>query len=125
MSSRTTIVLWRDIYAIADKVCKHFGLRYGRILPETRMRTRHYGECRPCDKCCKAKHIDEKNCSEKLLYIRLHQLNKPRVPLSTKTIIVTLAHELAHLREWKHGPRHAAFEKEILKYIKEEIGYIY
>lgn len=120
--SKSSIVLWKDIHEIAQKVCTHYKLSYGRILPETRKQTRHYGECRPCDKCTNAEHIDEINCREKILYIRIHQLNKPRVALASATIFQTLAHELGHLREWKHGPAHRAFEREIMEFIKE-LGY--
>ena len=122
MASKTTIVLWKDIHEIADKVCKHYGLSYGKIVPETRKLARHYGECRPCEKCINAKHIDELNCSDKILSIRIHQLNKPRTALSTSTILDTLAHELARLREWAHGKAHKAFQKEIEEYIKN-LGY--
>ena len=119
---KNSIVLWKDIHEISQKVCKHYGLSYGRIVPETRKQTKHYGECRPCDKCTNAEHIDEVNCNEKILYIRIHQLNRPRVALATSTILRTLAHELAHLQEWKHGAEHRAFENEIVEFIKE-LGY--
>lgn len=122
MPTTNSIILWKDIHEISDKVCEYFNLSYGKILPETRMKVRHYGECSPCDKCFDAEHIDETNCNEKILYIRLHQLNKPRLPLASSTILRTLAHELAHLREWKHGPKHESFEIEIIKYIRE-LGY--
>lgn len=122
MAPKNSIILWKDIHEVADAVCKHFGLSYGRILPETRMQAHHYGECRPCDKCCNADHINEVNCNEKDLRIRIHQLNKPRVPLATKTILHTLAHELAHLREWNHGPKHDQFERDIIDYMME-LGY--
>jgi len=122
MSPKTTIVLWKDIHEIAQKVCKEFGLTYGKIVPETRKLAQHYGECRPCDKCQNAEHINEKNCSEKILYIRIHQLNRPRVALSTSTILQTLAHEMAHLKVWEHGPTYRAFEEEILEFIRE-LGY--
>ncbi len=117
--AKSSIVLWKDIHEIAQKVCKHYGLSYGTIVPETRKQTKHYGECRPCDKCMNAEHIDEVNCNEKILYIRIHQLNRPRVALATSSILQTLAHELAHLREWKHGSSHREFEDEIMAFIRE------
>lgn len=122
MSPKTSIMLWKDIHEIADKVCKYYGLRYSKILPETRKLAKHYGECRACDKCVKAEHIENKNCNEKVLFIRIHQLNKTRRPLATSTILRTLAHELAHLREWEHGKAHRKFEKEITTFIRE-LGY--
>lgn len=120
--SKNSIVLWKDIHEITQKVCKHYGFTYGKIVPETRKQTKHYGEILPCDKCQNSEHIDEVNCNEKILYIRIHQLNKPRVALATSTILKTLAHELAHLQEWKHGAEHRAFEDEIVELIKE-LGY--
>ena len=118
----SSVILWKDVYELASLVCNNFGLRYGRILPEIRKQAKHYGECRPCNKCQKAEHIDERNCSEKDLYIRIHQLNKPRKPLAVSTILRTLAHELAHLREWNHGKDHRRFEREIISFMKER-GY--
>lgn len=122
MSRKNTVVLWRDIYDISQKVAKYYGLSYSKILPETRKLAKHYGECTACDKCVRAEHIDELNCSDKILFIRVHQLNKPKVALATSTILRTLAHELAHLRYWYHGKDHRVFEAEIVGYIKE-LGY--
>ena len=119
---KSSIVLWKDIHEIAQKVCKHYGLSYGRIVPETRKLARHYGEARPCDKCFNSDYIDEVNCSEKVLYIRIHQLNRPRAPLAESTIFRTLAHELAHLRRWKHGKEHREFEEEVVELMRE-MGY--
>lgn len=116
----SSVVLWKEIHELTDKVCKNFKLSYGKLVPETRKRTRHYGECIYCDKCLNAEHIDELNCNEKTLYIRIHQLNRPRKALATSTILNTLAHELAHLREWKHGKDHKSFEREILKFMRKE-----
>lgn len=118
-TKQASIVLWREIYEIADLVCKNFGLSYGKILPETRMRAQHYGEIRPCERCCNATHIDEINCKEKNLYIRLHILNKPKIPLATRTILDTVAHELAHLKEWRHGPKHNEFQQNIMDYMMD------
>lgn len=122
MGSPNTIVLWKDIHEIAQKVCKEFGLTCGKIIPETQKLAKCYGQCYPCETCQNAKHINERNCKEKTLSIRIHQLNKPRVPLATSTILDTLAHELAHLRIWEEGPAHQEFVDEILEYMKG-LGY--
>jgi len=122
MAGKNTVVLWKDIHEVSQKVAKYYELTYSKIVPETRKLAKHYGECRPCDKCINAEHIDELNCSDKILSIRVHQLNKPRVALATSTILRTLAHELAHLQEWDHGKAHKAFEEEIVAYMKE-LGY--
>jgi len=120
--AKSSIVLWKDIHEIAQAVCRYYNLSYGRIVPETRKQARHYGECRPCEKCFNSEHIDEVNCNEKILYIRIHHLNDPRKALATSTILHTLAHELAHLKCWKHGSEHRAFEREIVEFIKD-LGY--
>jgi hypothetical protein len=122
MATNNTVVLWKDIHEVSHKIAKYYGLTYSKIIPETRKLAKHYGECRPCDKCINAGHIDERNCSDKILAIRVHQLNKPKVALATSTILRTLAHELAHLREWDHGRAHREFEEEIVSYMKE-LGY--
>ncbi len=115
----SSIILWKDMYEIADKVCLQFGMTYGGIMPERKKLARYFGACWPCKKCIDAEHIDEKNCNEKILYIRLHQLDAPRRSLANKTILRTLAHELAHLKEWDHGPEHIKVESEIKEFIKE------
>lgn len=117
-----TILLWKDMHEVADKVCAYFGLSYGKILPETKKLARYYGACWPCKKCIDAGHINEVNCKEKIIYIRLHVLNKPNKPLARKTILQTLAHELAHLKQWNHGPAFDAFESEILEHMRS-LGY--
>lgn len=117
-----SVLVWKYVHEISDKVCKHFNLSYGKILPETRKRARHFGECRPCARCYNNDTVDEENCNEKILYIRINQLNKTQRPLATSTILRTLAHELAHLKYFKHGPQHRAFEREIVQFIKG-IGY--
>ena len=117
-----TIMLWKDIYNISDLVCKEYNLSYGVIVPETRRRTTSHGECSACYRCSNAEHIDERNCKEMTLYVRIHQLNRPNTALAASTILRTLAHELAHLKGWDHGKKHSAFEAEIVGYIKE-LGY--
>lgn len=122
MTPNSTVVLWREVHEISDAVCRQFGWSYGKIVPITMPRARYYGECEPCDKCYNAEHIDVANCNEKILYIRVHQLSNPRKALAASTIIRTLAHELAHLGVWKHGPAHRETEREVLVLIGE-LGY--
>jgi len=116
----SSVIMWKDVYELASSACKHFDLSFGKILPETRKLAKHYGECRPCDKCQNAEHIDERNCREKVLYIRIHQLNKPRHPLAFSTILRTLAHELAHLKYWTHGKEHRQFERDIINFMRDQ-----
>ncbi len=122
MSPKSTVVLWKEIHEIADSVCTHFGWSYGKIRPETRNRVRYYGECFACQKCTNAPHIDEANCSEKILYLRVHQLNNPKKALAVQTILRTLAHELAHIGVWGHGADHRRVERAIQDYMSE-LGY--
>lgn len=122
MTPNSTVVLWREVHEISDAVCAHFGWSYGKIVPVTQPRARYYGECEPCDKCFNTEHIDEKNCNEKILHIRVHQLSNPRKALASRTIIHTLAHELAHLGVWAHGPAHRKMEREVVELIRE-LGY--
>ncbi len=121
MPEQPSIVLWKEIHEITTLVCKYYGLTYGSLIPETR-KTAYYGSCEPCARCHNTAHIDSLNCKEKILYIRVNQLNKPRVALAASTILNTLAHELAHLKYWGHGRKHREFEKEIINYM-DELGY--
>ena len=121
MVDQPSVLLWKDLHDIADKVCVHFGLAYGKLLPETRTRARCYGETSACDRCQNSPYVDPRNCNEKLLRVRVHVLNKKK-PLANSTIIRTLAHEMAHLREWDHSPAHKEFELEILEFIRD-LGY--
>ena len=122
MSEPASLLLWRDIVEIADKVCVKYDLTYGSIKPCTNRRYRHYGEAGACPRCAKSKRIDDANCKEKVIRIRIHQLNRPNRPLKTTTILDTLAHELAHLRNWNHGEAHREFQAEIIDFIKS-LGY--
>jgi len=117
-----SVLLWKSVVEIADKVCKKYSLSYGKLTPEVDKRARRLGYCLPCDRCMNSEVIDEVNCREKLIYIRVHQLKDPNKPLAPSTILRTLAHELSHLREWVHGEDHREFEREIVEYIKE-LGY--
>lgn len=110
MPGTPSVILWKEIHEISDKVCKNYGLKYNAILPETRKLVRYYGECLPTPKGMN-------------INIRIHQLKNPNKPLAKSTILRTLAHELAHLKYWDHGSDHTAFSKEILNYIREELNY--
>ncbi len=120
-----SVILWKEIHDIANTVCVAFGLSYGKIVPETRMRVRHFGECMSCDRCYNNEGVDYTHCGEKILAIRIHQLNKPNKPLSRATIIHTLAHELAHLPPglFGHGKEHKELTQDIITFIKDE-GYL-
>lgn len=118
--SEHSVIFWREVVEVAERVARDHGLRFSTILPETRKRARHFGECAACKRCEKSTHIREGNCKHKTLRIRIHQLNRPKRALKPRTIWDTLAHELAHCRPdtWEHGPSHRALTKQLVRYIR-------
>jgi len=118
------ILLWRDLFEIAGKVCLHFGLKYGRLEPETEKRAHCYGRVTICNRCHNTPGVTARNCNDKIIKIRIHHLRNREKPLLRKTIFDTFAHEFAHLRPscWDHSKKHRAFCREILAFIKE-LGY--
>lgn len=119
----TSILLWKDIVQISDRICKIYNLEYlDKIVPETHKLTERFGQIDRC-KACKEKDIPDIKCKHKIISVRLNGLGKRRKkPLHIKTILDTLAHELAHLRFWVHGRRHTRFRREIKNSIRE-MGY--
>lgn len=147
MKLDNSILLWTHLQNIAKRVCAEFGLHFHRLEAlENRRLVKWFGETIVCDKCIKRlilssvlknsqknrttkrrkkeQDIDPAKCRRKTIRIRLHQYNSYKKPLAVKTIIDTLAHELAHLKAdcWKHGRQHTEFQKQILDYIVE-LGY--
>lgn len=118
------VVIWKEVCEIAEKVARRFNFTYSSILPETRKRARHFGECSICPRCGVSDYIEDANCGQKVIRIRVHQVNNPKRPLSPRTILRTLAHELAHCvpEGWNHGAAHRRLTAEILLYIRE-LGY--
>ena len=119
----TSILLWKDIIQISEKICQIYNLKYlDKIVPETHRLTERFGQLSGCRSCIdKGRH--EKDCKKKVLRIRLNKLGKRRKhALQTKTILDTLAHELAHLRFWFHYKEHKTLTKEITQTIRE-MGY--
>lgn len=139
-------MLWKHLVEIAQLVSKRFGLVYGKIVPETRKRCENKGECFVCEACfnrakkilTSCRHRGEKcvecskksdrksaNCKHKTVHLRVHRLHKVNTPLTPKTIIRILAHELAHCRPdtWAHGKAHTQLTKDILKFLREEGHY--
>lgn len=92
-----------NLESLAKKVSKSFGLCYKRLeeYPNTH---KDFGECN---------HIG-------VIKIRLYRRGT-KIPLATKTVLDSLAHELAHLKVWDHGKAHNKLTKEIL----EELLFIY
>lgn len=104
-----SIVLWPDLERLAHQARRRFGLRPCVIRPISNPRDQRHGYCQ----------LDD---DPPTLWIRVHQLGRPGKPLARRTILDTLAHELAHLvvpdhsREFKSWKRQlkAFFNKEIL-----------
>lgn len=94
----SSILVWREVAVLARRAQKRFGLRTYTIGPETHPRARRYGACSEAG----------------AITLRVHVLGRPSRPLKRSTILRTLAHELAHLREWDHGRAHRALTQEIL-----------
>lgn len=98
------ITLWRDLERLAGATRKKFRLKQYELQPLTLMRRGAFG------------YYSDNG----VILLRVHQLNRPRRPLARSTILHTLAHELAHLRTWRHGRDHATFAREIWDWWKEE-----
>jgi hypothetical protein len=101
----TSLRTWEDIHTLAERVCKHFALRWPVTFePLTRKRARcarQYGEC-------EYDHCPTCTCAP---VIRLRLTG--RRPLKAAAILAVLAHELAHLQHLRHGRRHAHLTREI------------
>lgn len=121
-STSQTVILWRDVVEVLDKICSTHNLSYGQILPCVSKRYKDFGEAAACDRCSNSDQINEANCKEKIIKIRIHMANRPKRPLKSSTIFHTLAHETAHLRHWVHGKDHRKFTHEIIDFI-QELGY--
>jgi hypothetical protein len=110
---------------MARAACRHFGLSFDKIVPATHHRYTNKASCEVCERC--DPKVDDgtvtpENCTKKVITIRVHQRHHPTQPLRPKTIVGSLAHELAHLRPdaWKHGPVHTQFTKEILTFFRDK-----
>ncbi len=81
---------WRDLQRLADYACRRFRLKKVSIKPITHPKARHMGLCG----------------ADGVIELRVHRLGRPNKPLKWRTLVRTLAHELAHLvdREWADNP---------------------
>lgn len=61
------------------------------------------------------------------LHSHIHPRNSKKLKLSKIEILLNLSHELAHMEEWDHTPRHSTLESQIqiafMKKLRED-GYI-
>jgi hypothetical protein len=123
----TSILLWQDIVQISEKICKSYDLKYlDKILPFTHKLAERFGQldaCKPCKEKCLAGEMHESGCKHKVLKIRLNKLGRrKKQALLQKTILDTLAHELAHLQHWYHTKDHKKLTQSIKDAIRE-MGY--
>jgi hypothetical protein len=110
--------VWHDIHVIAQKVAKRFGLKNNLRFEPIPAST---GARRDGD-CTKGSYSTQ----EGLIRIRVHRIKKgedgtwkkARGSVKRSTILASLAHELAHLRLYEHGPEFRAFTLEIADYIR-------
>jgi hypothetical protein len=99
-------VIWTDIHAIAARVCRHFGL--GKV-PRFEPLPHRNGEA--LDGRCYPGRT-------RLVQLRVHVRHRPRVSLRRSTIMATVVHELAHLREVNHDAAFGAFTREVAEYVR-------
>ena len=103
MSKGSSITLWKELDELAHKAATKFGIRKTfELRPVTHPRARHFGQC----------------SRGGVIMLRVHRLGNPRRPLARSTILHTLAHELAHMLKWEHGPKHQERTREILAFLK-------
>lgn len=103
-----SVILWPDLERLAERARRRFGLRPCLIRPITNPRDQRHGYC-------------DLNSDPPVLWIRVHQLGKPHRPLARRTILDTLAHELAHLEVPDHDDVFRSWRRELKAFFKEEI----
>lgn len=103
-----SVVTWADVVYLGRRAARHFKLSKLPVDFEPfspRSRTRIDGRC----------HV-----KRALIMLRLHRVGKPHQSLGRSTIMATLAHELAHLRDLDHGPQHGNLTREIADWLRTQ-----
>lgn len=103
MDRETARELMEQLGRDAERIARHFGLRYRSLRAERSGVNGHYGIC----------------YSDGSIRIRLRHAATGR-PLKYSSLVNTLCHELAHLRHFNHGPRFRDFYFEILEYARAQ-----
>ena len=103
MDRATARGLMQQLQRDAERIARHFGLRYRSLRAERTGVNGHYGIC----------------YSDGSIRIRLRHASTGR-PLKYSSLVNTLCHELAHLRHFDHGPRFKAFYFEVLDWAREQ-----
>ena len=102
--SAPSVALWPHLQRIAQLACEEFKLyRFKKLEPVTEQTKREYGRC----------------FEDGTVKLRVYRFREPRRALSRRIIVGTLAHELAHLREWRHGQAHTELTRKIIEFWKE------
>lgn len=96
------LTAWRDLHRAARQAQRRFNLPAFTLEPLTDSRARLYGDCR---------HADNR------IRLRVHRLGNPSRPLSRRTLVDTLAHELAHLVHEDHPRTWRALYHEIKAFL--------
>jgi hypothetical protein len=106
--SAPTQALWPHLQKLARLACDEFGLRLRVLKP-----FKPEEEEKDCFGRCYEDHT---------VKMRVTMIGRPSRMLSRSVIVDTLAHELAHLYDWKAGesPEHKKLRREILAFWKEK-----
>ena len=101
MDAGTAGTLMESLQRDAERIARHFGLRYKSIGAERANVRSRYGVC----------------FADGAIRIRLRHAVTGR-PLKYSSLVNTLCHELAHLRHFNHGLRFKAFYFEVLDFAR-------
>src|SRR5215475_3135064 len=103
MDAASREILLRSLVSDAERIARHFGLRYKSIGAERANVRSRYGVC----------------FADGSIRIRLRHAATGR-SLKYSSLVNTLCHELAHLRHFNHGPRFKAFYLRILDFARAQ-----
>ena len=103
MDRRHKRSLIRQLEADAERIARHFGLRYRAIEAERANVTSRYGVC----------------YSDGTIRIRLNHATSGRA-LKYSSLVATLCHELAHLRHFDHSKRFQRFNRDVLEWSRQQ-----
>ncbi len=103
LDRRTARELVERLKRDAERIARHFGLRYRAIEAESAKVKRRYGIC----------------YSDGTIRIRLRHAVSGQ-PLKYSSLVNTLCHELAHLRHFNHGERFKRFYLAVLEFARGE-----
>lgn len=103
MDPGTARMLTESLNRDAQRIARHFGLRYRSIDAERANVKSRYGIC----------------YSDGAIRIRLRHATTGR-PLKYSSLVNTLCHELAHLRHFNHGLLFRSFYQQLLEYARAQ-----